>query len=92
MSARLNGERFMNDEELLQQAANCPTVYLDGFGAYRNINGVLRCVGFILQSGAQLNLVISLVGADRANRETRRILDEGPIKGFTNWSGATLTH
>jgi hypothetical protein len=82
----------MNDEELLQQAANCPTMYFDGFGGYRNINGVLRCVGFILQSGAQLNMVISLAGADRANRETRRMLDEGPIKGVANWSGAHTAH
>jgi hypothetical protein len=82
----------MQDEELLMQAANCPTFYLDGFGAYRNINGVLRCVGFIIGSGAQLNLVISLAGAEMANRMTREILDEKPVKGLHIWGGAALAH
>lgn len=82
----------MNDEELLRQAANCPTAYFDGFGAYRNINGVLRCVGFILGSGAQLNLVFSLAGAEVANRETRRMLDERPVKETQVWRGTSLAH
>ena len=82
----------MNDEELLLQAANCPTMYFDGFGNYRKINGVLRSIGFIIGSGAQLNLVVSLAGAEAANRETRRTLDEQPVKGLSIWRGASVAH
>lgn len=82
----------MTDEELLQESANCPTAYFDGFGAYRKINGVLRCIGFIIGTGAQLNLVISLPGAEMAQRETRRILDEQVVKGITIWGGTALAH
>lgn len=82
----------MKDEDLLQQATTCPTVYFDGLGAFRNINGVLRYVGFILGSGAQLNLIISLTGAEAANRETRRVLDEGPSNRDTPWSKAVRVH
>jgi len=66
----------MDDEELLVQAANAPTIYCDGFGAFRKINGALRCVGYVLGSGAQVNLIISLTGAEAANTEARRILEE----------------
>lgn len=82
----------MSDEELLLQGPNAPTMYFDGFGGYRKINGVLRCIGYIIGSGAQLNLVVSLGGAEMANRETRRVLDEKPIKGLTIWSGASVAH
>lgn len=82
----------MTDEELLQEAANCPTAYFDGFGAYRKINGVLRCIGFIIGTGAQLNLVVSLPGAEMAQRETRRVLDETAVKGITIWSGTAPAH
>lgn len=83
----------MDDEELLEQAANCPTMYFDGFGAYRNINGVLRCIGFILKSGAQLNLVISLAGTEVAIQEARRALDEPPVRDAGVWrGGARLAH
>jgi hypothetical protein len=82
----------MEDEELLLQAANCPTMYFDGFGSYRKINGVLRCVGFILGSGAQLNLIVSLAGAEMANRRMREMLDEKPVKGLHIWGGAALAH
>jgi hypothetical protein len=68
----------MNDEELLEQSASVPTIYCDGLGAFRNINGALRCVGYVIGSGAQVNLIISLTGADAANREVRRILEEPP--------------
>lgn len=70
----------MDDEELLVQAANAPTIYCDGFGAFRKINGALRCVGYVLGSGAQVNLIISLTGAEAANTEARRILEERPTK------------
>lgn len=84
---------MLNDEELLEQAASCQTIYLDGLGAFRNINGVLRCVGFIIGSGAQLNLFISLTGAEVANRESRRVLDEKPPRGAAIWSGdARVSH
>jgi hypothetical protein len=82
----------MEDEELLMQAANCQTLYVDGFGAFRKINGVLRCVGYVIGSGAQLNLIVSLTGAEAANRESRRTLDDPPIKSPTIWSGAALAH
>lgn len=82
----------MNDEDLLQQALDCKTMYFDGFGGFRNINGVLRCVGFILGSGAQLNLVISLSGAESANTIVRRILDEGPVKEALAWCGTSTAH
>jgi hypothetical protein len=82
----------MNDEELLLQAAEMRTVYVDGFGAFRKINGVLRCVGYVIGSGAQLNLIVSLTGAEAANRESRRTLDEAPVRGSTIWNTAVLAH
>lgn len=82
----------MTDEELLSQSANVATMYFDGFGNYRKINGVLRCIGFIIGTGAQLNLVVSLPGAEMAQRETRRVLDETAVKGITIWSGTALAH
>jgi hypothetical protein len=82
----------MTDEELLLLSANAPTMYFDGFGNYRKINGVLRCIGFIIGSGAQLNLVISLAGAETANRETRRVLDEQPTKGIHIWGDGMIAH
>lgn len=68
----------MTDEELLEKAADVPTIYCDGFGAFRQINGALRCIGYVIGGGAQINLVISLAGAEAANAEARRILEEKP--------------
>lgn len=82
----------MTDEELLLQCADAPTMYFDGFGGYRKINGVLRCIGYIIGSGAQLNLVISLAGAEMANRATREVLDEKHTKGLQIWGGNALAH
>lgn len=82
----------MNEEELLQQAIDCKTMYFDGFGAFRIINGVLRCVGFTLGNGAQLNLVISLPGAEIATTAARHILDEGPVKEALAWCGTSTAH
>lgn len=82
----------MTDEELLLQAANVPTTYVDGFGAYRTINGVLRCIGYVIGSGAQLNLVMSLAGAEATNRMTRHALDEKATKGIHIWEGVGLAH
>jgi hypothetical protein len=82
---------MMSDEDLLQQAMSCPTFYLDGFTNYRNINGVLRCIGFTIGNGAQLNLVISLAGTEVALREARRALDEPPIRGAV-WGGERVSH
>ena len=70
----------MNDEELLSQAAGMPTIYVDGFGAFRKLNGVLRCVGFIVGSGAQVNLIVSLTGAEAGIVDARLALDEAPGK------------
>jgi hypothetical protein len=82
----------MNDEELLRQAAICQTVYFDGFGAFRKINGVLRCVAFTLGSGAQLNLIVSLKGAEAGCIDARRALDEPSVKSLTIWGGAVRAH
>jgi len=70
----------MNDKELLAQAANVQTVYFDGLGAFRKINGVLRCVGYVIDGGAQMNLLVSLAGAEAANAEARRILDQKRVR------------
>jgi len=72
----------MNDEELLVQATGMQTVYVDGFGAFRKINGVLRCIGFTIDGGAQLNLIVSLVGAESSIVEARRALDEKGTKSI----------
>lgn len=82
----------MTDEELLFQAASAPTLYFDGFGAFRKINGVLRCVGYVLGSGAQLNLIVSLTGAEAANAEARRILEEKPTKNTDIMERLRLAH
>lgn len=81
-----------SDEDLLQQAIECPTVYLDGLGCFRCINGVLRSVGFIHGGGAQLNLFISMPGAEVANVAARRILDDGPGETVGNWNRPRLSH
>ena len=83
----------MTEEELLRQSANVATMYFDGFGNFRKINGVLRCVGFIIGSGAQLNLVVSLTGAEVANTMARQVLDEKPVKSLHHiWGGASVSH
>jgi hypothetical protein len=85
------GTIIMTDEELLAQAPALPVLYFDGFGAYRKVNGLLRCVGYTLELGAQYNLMTSLVGAEEGNRIVRSVLD-APTKGIAIWSGATLAH
>jgi len=82
----------MNDEELLRQAAIVPTMYFDGFGAFRKINGVLRCVGFTIGSGAQMNLIVSLIGAEAGNKEARRVLEENTLKESILPERMRLTH
>ncbi|MCR6734473.1 MAG: hypothetical protein NVV83_10495 [Afipia sp.] len=82
----------MTDEELLNQAPHLPTMYFDGFGAYRKVNGVLRCIGYVLHGGPNLNLIISLAGADMAQLETRRVLSEEPTKAIHIWDGTELAH
>jgi hypothetical protein len=82
----------MNDEELLLQAMNVPTVYFDGFGGFRKINGVLRCVGYVLGSGAQLNLIVSLSGAEAANSEARRVLATTPNQSAVSLELLRMSH
>lgn len=82
----------MTDEELIEQAVGLPLIYCDGFGAYRKVNGILRCVGFIIQGGPVLNLAVSLVGADAAQVDTKRTLREEPTKCLSIWSGHALAH
>lgn len=82
----------MNEQDLLLQSASVSTMYFDGFSCFRKVNGVLRCVGYVLDGGPQLNLIVSLAGADQANHDTRRILDEKPTKGIHIWTGTSLAH
>lgn len=83
----------MRDEELLEQAAGLVPVYVDGFGAFRKVNGVLRCVGWVIESGAQLSLVISLAGAEQGNRAARAVLDQPPAThAIKIWNGTGLAH
>lgn len=72
----------MNDKELLFQATGMQTIYVDGFGAFRKVNGVLRCVGFTIDGGAQLNLIVSLIGAEAGIADARRTLDEDGSKSI----------
>jgi hypothetical protein len=83
---------MMTDEELIAQAVSLIPVYVDGFGAFRKTNGVFRAVGFVADTGAVLNLIVSLTGADHANHEGRRILDEKPVQTIGVWSGSKLAH
>lgn len=82
----------MTDQELLEQAPNLPVLYFDGYGAYRKINGVMRCVGWINGLGAQYNLITSLAGAEESNRAHRRVLDQQAAAAIKIWSGAGLAH
>ncbi len=82
----------MTDEELIEQAQSLPLIYVDGFGAYRKMNGVLRCVGFVLQGGATLNLAVSLLGADDAQLRTARTLHDEQPKAITVWNERLLSH
>lgn len=82
----------MTDEELLLSAPDLKTVYFDGFGAFRKINGVLRCIGYIIDNGAQMNLVVSLAGARSANDEAKRVLEEKPTVGSAILERLRLAH
>jgi hypothetical protein len=82
----------MSDEELILQAASLPPVYVDGFGAFRKVNGVLRCVGWVIDAGAQLNLICSLTGADQGNRAARHVLDGKATACVHIWNGVSLRH
>jgi hypothetical protein len=82
----------MTDEELLAQSASLQPVYVDGFGAFRKVNGVLRCVGWVIDAGAQLNLIVSIVGADQGNRAARHVLDGKPTACMHIWNGVSLRH
>ncbi len=82
----------MTDEELILQSVNCATMYFDGFGAIRKVNGVMRAIGYVIGSGAQLNIVVSLAGMEIANKESRRVLDEKVVKLVHVWGGMGLPH
>jgi hypothetical protein len=82
----------MTDEDLIGQAQALVPVYVDGFGAFRKVNGVLRCVGWVIESGAQLNLIVSLAGADKAIRAARFALDAESPKTIEGWDGARMAH
>ncbi len=95
ISPRLLPGEIMTDDELIEQAQSLPLIYCDGFGAFRKINGLLRCVGFIIQGGAVLNLGVSLIGADQAQLDTQRTLrrEEQPTKELVIWHrGEELAH
>jgi hypothetical protein len=82
----------MTDEELLAQAPTLPVVFFDGLGAFRKVNGLLRCVGWTIDLGAQMNFVISLAGAEAANRATREVLDGKSTGSIKVWNGEGLAH
>jgi hypothetical protein len=83
----------MRDDELLLQAAGLAPVYVDGFGAFRKVNGVLRCVGWVIDAGAQLNLIVSLAGADQGTMVARQVLDDKPpARCIQIWNGTALAH
>jgi hypothetical protein len=82
----------MNDEELLRQAASVPTFYFDGFGAFRKINGVLRCAGFVIGGGPQLNLIVSLNGAEAAIAAAKKALDEDEVGNVASLERLRLAH
>jgi hypothetical protein len=82
----------MTDQDLMEQAPGLPVFYCDGYGAYRKHNGVLRCVGYTLELGAQCNLITSLAGAEQAIRALRFALDEKSAKTIENWNGARLAN
>jgi hypothetical protein len=62
------------------------------FGAFWKVNGVLRCFGWVIESGAQLNLIVSLAGADKAIRAGRFALDAESPKTIESWNGARLAN
>jgi len=82
----------MTDEELLAQASALVPIYCDGFGAFRKLNGVFRCIGYELVGGANLNLIVSLDGAERGTCAARIALDEKPTPSLRIWNGAKLAH
>jgi hypothetical protein len=82
----------MNEQELMEQAASLAPVYCDGFSCYRKLNGVLRCIGWTIDGGAHLSLIVSLAGADAANRAARFALDAESPKTIESWNGARLAH
>ena len=92
MELRLSAEETMNEKDLLLQASGIQTMYFDGFGAYRKINGLLRCIGYVNESGAQLNLIVSVEGARQANIDARIALAGRPITGDSVFSTARLHH
>ena len=67
-------------------------LYFDGLGAFRKINGVLRCVGYTHELGAQLNVLISVAGAEQAIRAMRFALDGEPTKTSIVGAGIALAH
>ncbi len=82
----------MTDEELLAQATALVPVYCDGFGAFRKLNGVFRCIGWDLVSGANLNLVVTLAGAEQSNQAARMALDGKTTHSHQIWAGVKLAH
>jgi hypothetical protein len=82
---------IMGDDQLIEESLSLQTLYCDGLGAFRKINGVLRCIGYVIQGGANLNLVLSLDGAERALNEIQRALRGQPANGLAFWNGYDLS-
>jgi hypothetical protein len=82
----------MTDEELMEQAASLTPIYVDGFSCFRKLNGVLRFIGWTIDGGAHLSLIVSLDGADNAIRAARFALDAESPKTIESWNGARLAH
>lgn len=88
----VGGIKKMTDQELMAEAPSLPVLFFDGFGAFRKVNGLLRCVGYTLSLGSQANLIISIAGAAEASVEALRVINEDSAKGGSVWKGMTLAH
>lgn len=87
------------DDIAIEEPHSVREYYCDGFGTFRKINGVLRCTGYVIETAphgsiriATVKLIISLAGANQAQMEARRVLDETPTKGIHIWQGDKVSH
>jgi hypothetical protein len=92
----------MSEDFEIHEPRPLKPIYVDGFGQFTLINGVLRCTGFTISESeipglgavrtAQVKLIVSLAGADQAQMETQRILREKPATGSQIWRGERPAH
>lgn len=93
----------MSLEEIqIEEPRPLKPIYVDGFGDYCVVNGVLRCTGFTLVAGqfpglgsarvAVVKLIVSIAGADQAQLDTHRALRERPTPGVHIWNSDKTSH